>query len=247
MRRLAVLAACVLALGACADRARTVAEKPAVGVEITSPQGATTTKGNVVVMRVSVRGIRLVGAAEDPGTGGTGHLHFFIDREPTPAGQPIPREKGIIHSAKADTELSGLSIGRHKVTAVLGDKAHVPIAGAGTDAVEFTTEGPTVTASATAAGGTVTVRMTVEGVQLVKADQDPGTGGTGHLHLFVDRDPTPAGQAIPKEAGIIHTTDLTVQIPGLAAGEHKIVVVVGDRSHVPLDPPVRATATVTIA
>jgi hypothetical protein len=72
------------------------------------------------------------------------------------------------------------------------------------------------------------------------------SGKTGHLHLFVDRDPTPAGQPIPKEAGIIHTTETTVNVPGLAAGEHTIWVVAGDGNHVPLTPPVTARLTVNV-
>ena len=86
----------------------------------------------------------------------------------------------------------------------------------------------------------------VEGVTLVKADGDT-SGRTGHLHVFVDRDPTAAGQPIPKEAGVIHTTDTTISVPDLGPGEHTLWVVLGDGNHVPFAPAVLDKVTVTVA
>jgi len=50
---------------------------------------------------------------------------------------------------------------------------------------------------------------------MVKADGDT-SGRTGHLHLFVDREPTAAGQAIPVEAGIIHSAETRIEVTNLA-------------------------------
>ena len=86
----------------------------------------------------------------------------------------------------------------------------------------------------------------VEGVTLAKADGDT-SGKTGHLHVFVDRDPTAAGQPIPKEAGVIHTTDTTISVPDLAPGEHTLWVVLGDGNHFPFAPAVLDKVTVTVA
>lgn len=98
-----------------------------------------------------------------------------------------------------------------------------------------------------AAGQPVPVTIKVEGLTLVKADGDT-SGATGHLHLFVDREPTPAGQPIPAgQADIIHTAATEVPVPGLAAGEHTIWVVAGDGAHVPLDPPVQDKVTVKVS
>ncbi|MGH9190331.1 MAG: DUF4399 domain-containing protein, partial [Acidimicrobiales bacterium] len=73
------------------------------------------------------------------------------------------------------------------------------------------------------------------------------SGKSGHLHVFVDRPPTPAGQAIPVEPGIIHSAATTIEVPGLAPGEHTLWVVAGDGTHVPLDPSVMDKLTVTVS
>jgi hypothetical protein len=163
-------------------------------------------------------------------------------------GQPIPKEKGIVHSAENPIKLYGLAPGQHRMTVVVGDGAHNRILGSLQKQLTVTVDGPSVQASAPAtspAGQPVAVAITVTGLQLMAANGDT-SGKTGHLHLFVDRDPTPAGQPIPKEAGIIHTTETTVNVPGLAAGEHTIWVVAGDGNHVPLTPPVTARLTVNV-
>jgi uncharacterized protein DUF4399 len=71
-------------------------------------------------------------------------------------------------------------------------------------------------------------------------------GKTGHLHLFVDRPASPADQPIPVAADVIHTTATTIEVPGLAPGEHTVTVVVGDGLHVPLSPPVEAKVSFTV-
>jgi hypothetical protein len=113
-----------------------------------------------------------------------------------------------------------------------------------------TTQATTVSVQASAppttpAGQDVKVTATVTGIQLVAADGDR-SGKTGHLHYFVDRAPTPAGQPIPKEAGIVHTAETSTSIAGLTPGEHTVWVVVGDGGHVPLVPPAQAKVTFTV-
>lgn len=111
-------------------------------------------------------------------------------------------------------------------------------------------KGASVDASApatVAAGQPVPVTIKVEGLTLVKADGDT-SGTTGHLHLFVDREPTPAGQPIPTgQADIIHSAATEVPVPNLAAGEHTIWVVAGDGTHTPLNPAVKDKVTVTVS
>lgn len=87
-----------------------------------------------------------------------------------------------------------------------------------------------------------------EGVEIVKADGDR-SGTKGHYHIFVDKDPTPAGEAIPpkpEDNSILHTADASIEVGPLAAGEHVLWVVLGDGAHYPFDPPVRARVTVTV-
>lgn len=75
-----------------------------------------------------------------------------------------------------------------------------------------------------------TFDLRAHGVKIVAADGDT-SGRGGHFHVFVDR-PVPApGAAIPKEPGIVHTTDSRVTLEGLAIGSHRISVVLGDGAH----------------
>ncbi|HSH62031.1 MAG TPA: hypothetical protein VK988_20760 [Acidimicrobiales bacterium] len=46
-----------------------------------------------------------------------------------------------------------------------------------------------------------------------------------------------AGQSVPVEPGIINTTQQSVALSDLTAGEHTIWVVAGNGAHVPLEPP----------
>ncbi|UCC73938.1 MAG: DUF4399 domain-containing protein [Gemmatimonadota bacterium] len=73
----------------------------------------------------------------------SGHLHLFVNRELTPAGEVIPAEQGIVHLGQAQTEhlLEDLEPGDYTVIAVLGDYLHVRIPGAKTDTVRFTVRG----------------------------------------------------------------------------------------------------------
>jgi Domain of unknown function (DUF4399) len=79
-------------------------------------------------------------------------------------------------------------------------------------------------------GNVVLLELSAEGVTIQAADGDT-SGKTGHFHVFVDRSPVGFGETIPKEPGIIHTTDNPVTVAGLAVGKHKLAVAVGDGAH----------------
>lgn len=86
-------------------------------------------------------------------------------------------------------------------------------------------------------GGTVTVRLDVTGLTIAMAGDT--TPGTGHHHLFLDRDVTPAGVAIPAEPGfIVHMGDGSTShtFENVAPGEHRLIAVMGDGMHIPLQP-----------
>ena len=202
--------------------------------------------GNVVQLDLAANGVGIV-AADGDTSGRTGHYHVFIDRDPPPPGTPIPKEPGIVHTADSHVTIPGLATGTHRVIVVLGDGAHHRLGDALLQ-TDVAVRGPSVSASASAtvkAGDPVTVQMQVDGLPLTPADGDT-SGRTGHLHLFVDRSPTPPGQPIPKEDGIIHTADTSVTLPPMAPGEHTVWVVAGNGAHVPLDPPVMAKVTFTV-
>lgn len=242
-----IILAGVLALtaAACGDKAKTTAEL-GPRLAIASPSTGTTVKGNIVSLDMTASGISIVKADGDT-SGKTGHFHVFIDREPVAAGATIPKEAGIVHSAEDPITITGLSVGQHRFVVVFGDGNHTRL---GTVKAEtrVTVSGPSVDASApatVAAGQPVTVTVKVEGVTLVKADGDT-SGATGHVHVFVDRDPTATGQAIPVEAGIIHSASTTIEVPGLAKGDHTLWVVLGDGNHKPFEPRVGDKLTVTV-
>lgn len=75
------------------------------------------------------------------------------------------------------------------------------------------------------------------------------TAGTGHHHLYLDADLTPAGQPVPTVPGsIIHMGDASTSytFENVPAGEHRIIAVVADGVHVPLQPWVVDTVTFTV-
>ena len=65
------------------------------------------------------------------------------------------------------------------------------------------------------------------------------TPNSGHFHLFLDRDVSEAGEPIPAEPGqIIHlgtgADSLTLEV--VTPGAHRLIGVVGDAAHVPVQP-----------
>ena len=79
-------------------------------------------------------------------------------------------------------------------------------------------------------GNVVRLDVAASGISIVAADGDT-SGRSGHYHVFVDRDPVGPGEVIPREEGIIHTTDDPIVIPGMGVGAHRITVIYGDGTH----------------
>lgn len=207
--------------------------------------------GNVVEIPVTVEGIEIV--PPDGSTDETrGHFHVFIDREPLGVGETIPREAGIVHSAENPIKIYGLSVGSHDFTVVVGDGAHTRFAEHIEESVTVDVKGPSVDGTAPATldeGETLTVEIASEGVEIRTADGDR-SGDSGHYHVLVDpEEPPKAGDVIPAavENKIVHTTGSSVEVAGLAAGEHVIWVVLGDGTHTAFDPPVMDRLTVTVS
>jgi hypothetical protein len=203
---------------------------------IVTPATGDQVAGNVVRLDLTGSGITIVPADGDT-SGATGHYHVFVDRDAVEPGEVIPVAAGIIHTAEEPIVIPGLAVGPHRVLVVYGDGAHrrLGVTEAGTS---FTVTGPSIDASTppnAPAGEPVTVTVAAEGLS-----------PDGHLHVFVDREPTPAGQPVPDEPGIIHAPGPTVAVPDLAPGPHTIWVVAGDAAHLPLDPPVMDKVTVTV-
>ena len=79
-------------------------------------------------------------------------------------------------------------------------------------------------------GNVVRLDVAGSGIAITPADGDI-SGRSGHYHVFVDRDTVAPAALIPVGAGIIHTTDDPIVIPGLTVGPHRLIVVYGDGSH----------------
>lgn len=214
---------------------------------ILEPEDGAEIPGNVVTLLPEVSGVEIVPAGQpaDEGQGDdeatatlTGHYHVFIDRDPTPVGQPIPTgQPDIVHTAEDPIILTGLGVGEHRIVLTVGDATHVRISEELTAEVTVEVTGPAVTATAPAtvpAGQPVTIEMDVEGVEIAPAAEGRGA----HIHLFVDTDVTPLDQPIPTgRPDIVHTTETTLQLTDLEPGDHVVWIVLGDSSHVALDPP----------
>ncbi|HUF08611.1 MAG TPA: DUF4399 domain-containing protein [Rhodothermales bacterium] len=93
----------------------------------------------------------------------------------------------------------------------------------------------------------VTVRFGLRGMGVAPAGTE--VGGTGHHHLLINVEKLPAlDQPIPADERHLHfgggQTEVDIQ---LSPGRHTLQLVLGDRFHIPHDPPVvseRITITV---
>lgn len=96
-------------------------------------------------------------------------------------------------------------------------------------------------------GPDVTVQLSAAGVRIVLAGDT--TSGTGHHHLYLDADLTAADVPVPTVPGsIVHMGDGSSEytFEGVAAGEHRLIAVVADGVHVPLQPWVVDTIMFTV-
>ena len=94
-------------------------------------------------------------------------------------------------------------------------------------------------------GNTVTVTVEASGfdVEFVRGDT---IGQTGHLHLYVDRDPPAAGDVVPLgQPDVVHSLGKTLTVT-LEAGAHILWLVAADGSDRALIPPAPIRIDVTI-
>ena len=95
-------------------------------------------------------------------------------------------------------------------------------------------------------GSTITVQLSST-VTIVPAGDM--TAATGHHHVFLDADVTASDVPIPAGvSGIIHKGDGSSEFTfeGLEPGEHRLIAVVADGAHTPLQPWVVDTVTFTV-
>jgi hypothetical protein len=116
----------------------------------------------------------------------------------------------------------------------------VETASAGTVTIVTPSEGALIN------GSTVTVQLS-SNVQLLPAgDMTPGSG---HHHLYLDADLTGPTEPVPTVPGsIIHMGDASSAFvfEDVPPGEHRLIAVVADGAHVPLQPWVVDTVHFTV-
>lgn len=99
----------------------------------------------------------------------------------------------------------------------------------------------------TVAGPDLRVVLDIGGMEIRPAgDMTPHSG---HHHLYLDHDLTDPTQPIPAIPGqVIHMGDGSSEyvFEGVGPGEHRIIAVVGDYAHMPLQPWVVDTVFVTV-
>lgn len=111
---------------------------------------------------------------------------------------------------------------------------------AGTVTIVTPTQGMSIT------GVSVTVQLSSTVQILPAGDLTPATG---HHHIFLDADLSEAGVPVPSVPGsIVHMGDAssTFTFEEVAPGEHRLIVVIADGVHVPLQPWVVDTVTFTV-
>ena len=96
-------------------------------------------------------------------------------------------------------------------------------------------------------GPDLTVRLAATGVRITPAGEL--VEGTGHHHLYLDADLGAPGTPVPSEPGrIIHMGDGSdvFVFEGVEPGEHRLIAVVADGIHMPLQPWVVDTVQFTV-
>ena len=100
---------------------------------------------------------------------------------------------------------------------------------------------------ATVGGPNVTVRLSTSNVPIVPAGDL--TPGTGHHHLYLDADVASMTAPVPTVPGsIVHMGNAASEFTfeNVPPGQHRLIAVVADGVHVPLDPAVVDTVTFTV-
>jgi hypothetical protein len=214
-------------------------------LSIVTPRDGATVYGPDVTARLflGAPGVE-VRSADGTREQASGHYHVFVDRAPTPAGEPIPAgQPGIIHSVSPEIALRGLAPGEHTIHAVFGYGDHAPYQPSLAASATFrvTERPPPVVRIISPRNGEaglpvdVPVRVEVDGIEIGPADGDRQVG-RGHLHLIVDRELPPEGEVIPIGVrGVVHTASPETVIPALSPGRHTLSVVLGfgDHSRIP--------------
>ncbi len=94
-------------------------------------------------------------------------------------------------------------------------------------------------------GTRVHVTFAVTGVAIVPAGTDQPR--SGHHHLLINQDIPPSGTPIPSTEGHVHLGQAQTETDlELTPGQYRLIAVVADFAHVPLEPLVVDTVHITV-
>ena len=139
---------------------------------------------------------------------------------------------------------------RHRRTLPLLLLVSSLVACGGEDAADGPVETVTIlepAEGATLDGPDLRVVLDISGMEIRPAGD--ATPHSGHHHLYLDHDLTDPKQPIPAIPGqIIHMGDGSSEyvFKGVGSGEHRVIAVVGDYVHVPIQPWVVDTVHITV-
>jgi len=114
-------------------------EMAAPSVEILEPAGGSTVDGPDVRVVLGIEGMQIRPAGDT--TPHSGHHHLLLDHDLPDPTAPIPSIPGqVIHMGDGSSEyvFEGVQPGEHRIIAVVGDLAHVPLQPWVVDTVVFT-------------------------------------------------------------------------------------------------------------
>ena len=95
----------------------------------------------------------------------------------------------------------------------------------------------TIESPADGAMGSAPLKVTLAATGVTIAPVADQRAGGAHFHLFLDVDAAPDGAPIPAGVpGVIHLGggQLEYTFDSLTAGNHRVIVMLGDNAHVPL-------------
>ena len=174
-----------------------------------------------------------------------GHMHILIDKDFVASGEAVPKDASDLHFGQGQlTATLSLPVGEHQLLLQFANGAHVAMDGAqyrDTITVTVAEQAPAAQVQivepkdGAEVSSPFTVTMAVAGMILEPAGAVTEEG-RGHLHLLIDSDFIPAGEAIPKDETHLHfglgQTQATLTLP---EGEHTIRLQMANGAHIALE------------
>jgi plastocyanin len=187
-------------------------------VNISSPRTGDRISGSSVNVKLAIAGkFTIVDAATatDKHKYGEGHIHLFLDVQPTAAGEVVPKPAGplpnggrIIHTTKTDLSIDGVPSGHHVLYAVLGYSDHLlyqatcaPGARDCTPKVEFDVTGGAAQASP-AAGATPSPTAAASPTAAPSPVASAPAGGPPAIVIKLETDTSNGGKYNPASASV---------------------------------------------